>query len=448
MPAPTLPTLDEFRPSTLRGAQGYVRVGQHRSGAWWFLDPQNRPFLLKAVAAVNRLGWSEGRPARGGKYGATVNQLYGSEDPHRFVRSAIQRLRNWNVNTLGAWSAPEFYDQGMFYTELIEFRKVGPSFHSGTALLPDVFDPAWRDAADTWARQLCTPRARSTEFIGYFTDHELGWAQPRPEWVSGVVPADPEKEKPSLLQICLSLEPSFRAYHAAWEFVLAPRQTSLEKLSADWGFQIAHREVIRQMTINEQPILTPGYLYDQRQFSREFAHRYFSTCASVIRAYDPNHLILGCRFSEPPGNAVLRKCTQPFVDVVSVRPERESWDRTVQTCSALQGMPVLLTSLNWADPTFARTPMKREARRLTSVERMLGKARTYLERTVVQRGSVGFEWSAWADADEDAAPFGQGLVHVDDHEAREHTELLADLNARAEALRVKGRGAAPAAQGS
>jgi hypothetical protein len=41
----------------------------------------------------------------------------------------------------------------------------------------------------------------------------------------------------------------------------------------------------------------------------------------------------------------------------------------------------------------------------------------------------------FAEADGDAAPFGTGLVHLDESEAREHTELLADLNARAEVKR-------------
>jgi hypothetical protein len=348
-------------------------------------------------------------------------------------------LRSWNLNTLGAWASPDFFDQGMAYTELVDFRRVGPSFHSGAALLPDVFDPAWRDAADAWARQICLPRAHSQELIGYFTDHELGWAQPRPERQAGIVPADARDERPSLLQICLSLEPSFRAYHAAWEFVLAPRRGSLEQLATDWALELPNREAIRQLTHDEKPLLSAGYLHDQKRFSREVARRYFSTCAAVIRAYDPNHLILGCRFAEYPGAAVLKECVAPNVDVVSIRPERELWDRTASACATANGMPVMLTEVSWADVSFARTPMKREVRRLTAVERMLMKGRAYLERAIEHRSVVGYEWARWADAEEDAPPFGRGLVHVDDREAREHTELLADLSQRAEMLRRRAK---------
>ncbi len=431
-------TVDDFKPGAWRGTPGFFRLGQTRNGQWWLIDPHDRPFFARAVGGVNRSGWADGRPSRPGRYANAVAQLYGPNESDAFARSALQRLRKWNVNTLGAWSAPEFHDLEVPYAELIEFRKVGPSFHAGEALLPDVFDPAWRDAADVWARQICEPKRESPELIGYYTDHALGWAAPL-ENATGVVPADPKSERPTLLQVCLSLEPSFRAYHAAWEFVLAPRGGEIEKLANDWQTPIGNREVLRQMTHEEKALRSPGYLHDAKRFLREFARRYFSISASVIRTYDQNHLILGCRFAEFPGHSVLAECIQPHVDVVSISPERENWDRVAQSCFSANGLPVILTEVSWADAVFARMPMKREVRRLTSVERMLSKGRNYLEKVITHRAVVGYEWARWVDGEDDEPPFGRGLVHTDDREAREHTELLADLNARAESLRIKAR---------
>jgi hypothetical protein len=431
------PSLDDFKPATLRGSRGFFRVGQTKHGQWWFLDAHDRAIFSKAVAAVSRTGWAEGRSSKPGVYTETVNALYGVGEPDRFVRSVVQRMRDWRLNTLGAWTSPEFYDQGVYYTELIEFRKVGPSFHYGGALLPDVFDPAWRDAADAWAKQICQPRKDSTELVGYFTDHELEWAQPVADLGPAAADRESKKERPALLQLCLSLEPTYRAYHAAWEFVLAHRQGELERLSKEWGLALQSREVVRQMTHAEQPIKGEAFQRDQRRFTREFARRYFSTCSSVIRAYDPNHLILGCRFGEFPGGVVLSEAIHGNVDVVSIKPQREHWERTAQACFSANGMPVLLTELSWADPVFARTPIKRETRRLTSVERMLAKGRVGLEKVFGHRAIVGYEWARWVDSDSDEPPFGGGLVHVNDREATEHTELLTDLNARAEILRAR-----------
>jgi len=41
--------------------------------------------------------------------------------------------------------------------------------------------------------------------------------------------------RPSLLQICLSLEPSFPAYHAAWEFTLAAHGGELAAMARACG---------------------------------------------------------------------------------------------------------------------------------------------------------------------------------------------------------------------
>ena len=48
---------------------------------------------------------------------------------------------------------------------------------------------------------------------------------------------------------------------------------------------------------------------------------------------------------------------------------------------------------------------------------------------------VGYAWSRWRDGAGEQPPFAGGLVHLNDAEAREHTELLADVNARVQTLR-------------
>jgi agarase len=242
-----------------------------------------------------------------------------------------------------------------------------------------------------------------------------------------------------LLQICLSLEPSQRAYHAAWEFVLATRRGDLSMVARDWAVELPNKETLRQLTHREEALTSAGYLRDQRLFAREFARRYFATSAAAIRAQDPDHLILGCRFSQPPGSVVMAECVYPNVDVVSARPGGEFWEKTAHACHSVRGMPVLLVEAGWTGEAFTRAPQTRDPRGLTTVERMLKKGRSALERVCAQRAVVGYEWAAWADGETDLPPFGRGLVHVDDREAREHTELLSDLNARAERLRMKVR---------
>ena len=442
-----IPSLEDFRPDSLRGTPGFFRVGQAREGHWWLVDPLGHAFFSKGVAGVNRSGRTDGRLPMPGPYAATVLSRQGG-DVNGFLRGAIQRLRNWHFNTLGAWAEPALSEQGMYYTEALELGECGPVIHSAGARVPDVFDPAWREAVERQAAELCAPHRGTRELIGYYTDHALNWAQPRAEMAgndlgartAAVFPGEgAEPERPSLLQICLSLEPSYRAYHAAWEFVLATRRGDLAALARDWKIELPNKETLRQLTQREAALVSPGYLRDQRLFSREFARRYFATSAAAIRAHDPDHLILGCRFQQAPGEVVLAECVYPNVDVVSARPAGEVWEKTAQACHAVRAMPVLLVEAGWNGEAFTRPSATREARGVTTVERMLKKGRAALERVCAQRAVVGYEWVAWADAEGDEPPFGRGLVHLDDREAREHTELLSDLNARAERLRARLR---------
>jgi hypothetical protein len=427
-----------FKPETLRGAPGFVRVGKTRAGQWWFLDPHDRPFFSCGVASVNRSGRAGGRSAQPGPYTAAVDRLHGVEDPRKFADAVLRRLRAWHVNTLGAWTTPEFFDRGMYYTEILEFRKIAPetTIRLGGASVPDVFDPKWAGACDQWAAAICLPRRESRELLGYFTDHELGWAQPAPAAParSGRPAAKPAR--PSLLQICLSLEPGFAAYHAAWEFVLAAHGGGLEALAKAWDIALPNKEALRQLTRGDTPLLGEGYRQDHERFTREFARRYFAVCAAAIRKYDTNHLILGCRFAGPPGAAVLAECVYPQVDVLSAHEGREMPGERLDEYGRAGAMPVLLSEFSWTGDSFTRRAATGDLHGLTGVERMLARGRAALERTVAHPAVVGYAWQRWADTPDDQPPFGGGLVHIDDREAREHTELLSDLNARAVNLRL------------
>ena len=66
---------------------------------------------------------------------------------------------------------------------------------------------------------------------------------------------------------------------------------------------------------------------------------------------------------------------------------------------------------------------------------MLRRGRVALERAARNPAVVGYAWSRWRDEAGEQPPFAGGLVHGNDAEAREHTELLADLNTRLTALR-------------
>lgn len=414
-----------FRPESLRGRAGFFRVGQNAAGQWWLLDPHDLPFFATAVAAVNCHGRASPPTGVRGAYAQAVEAVHGYEDPSGFARAALQRLRNWHVNTLGPWAEPALATAGLGVTAMADFTGADrPVIHQHGVRLPDVFDPGWPAACDARAEEMAAPWAGRVDFIGHYTDDALGWGEVR-------------TGRLSLLQICLSLEPGFSAYHAAWEFVLAAHAGDLAALGREWGVDLPNREVVRQRTQAEHPLATAGYLRDHERFTREFARRYFTVTSAALRRHDPDHLVLGCRFSQPPGAAVLAECAYPVVDVVSWQCHGPEFAGQAGGYAAT-GMPLWLTAVGLTNDRFRTAAFKTQTGP-TRLERMLRAGRRVLTAACVHPAVVGYEWARWADEADELPPFGAGLVHVDDHEAVEHTELVAQINARAERVRRRSR---------
>ncbi|MDO8544266.1 MAG: hypothetical protein Q7S40_27825 [Opitutaceae bacterium] len=388
-----------FRPGSCRGGEGFFRVAQDDDDRWWLLDPEGRSFFCRAVNGVN-----VARPL----------------DDTPLPRDSAARLRGWGFSALGTDCDDAALMDGFPVLATIQFSAAGPLIVAPGARLPDVFDADWPRLATARAAEICTPQTANRQLLGWVTDSAAAWAQP-----AGT-------GKPSLLQLCLSLEPNFAAYHAAWEFVLALHGGRLELLARAWGIALPNKEMVREMTRSDSGIATRGYLRDEARWTREYARRYFTTTANAIRSADPNHLVLGCRFGGGPGQGaavaganVLAECVYPAVDI-AMPPWRE--------LPAGAAMPVLAADVDWTEGDFQRTATARD-RRLTSVERMLRRARLALERLAAHPAVTGYIWREWVDSPADQPPFGRGLVHLNGRDAREHTELLADFNHRAEAIR-------------
>ncbi len=385
-----------FHAGTVRGVEGFFRVGQDAARRWWLIDPEGAAFFCKGVHGVRAAG-----------------EIVDSALP---VDSAA-RLREWNFNAVGLVHGAVGRDDGLPFLASVEFCRAGPVVSAAGARLPDVFDPEWPRRAKAHALAQCAPLAECRELIGWVTDDRPGWAQPS---LAG---------RPSLLQICLSLEPSFAAYHAAWEFVLALHGGRLDTLARSWAVALPNKEVVRELTRAEEGLGTRGYLRDEARWTREFARRYFTSTAAAVRAADPHHLVLGCRFDGLAGAHVLPECTFPAVDVAM-----PDW-RELPPASAVAPQPILAGDVSWATPEFIKLPAAARMLRLTSVEWMLRRGRSTLERVTRHPAVVGYAWSQWQDEPGEQPPFARGLVHINGAEAREHTELLTQFNRRADSIR-------------
>ncbi len=421
-----VPELSDFLPGAWRGSEGRFRIGKTRAGVWWLVSPDGQPVFLRAVAGVNRHGRAGPPPERPGPYALTVRKLFGAPSQtfgSGWARSAATRLHTWGVDTVGPWAEAELGKHGFHFTALADFiRAAVPTLHGPGLRLPDVFDSRWPEAAHAQAAAVCSPWADTDALIGWFTDDGLGWGAESPDGLSA-------------FQLCLGSEPSFAAYHAAWEFALAAHGGSLDATFRDWGLERAQRERLRQFTRAELPVPGPAFAEDSASFAAELARRYFTITGAALRAADPGRLSLGCRFASTPPSAVRAAAAAGGSDALSwrLRPDTSF----ARQSAAHDDGPAWITGGGLGHADFHRLPL-RSGTGPTRLERLLRANREGLIAACRSPRTIGIEWAHWADAADETPPFGAGLVHADDHEAHEHTEMLAHVHRRAAALHAGG----------
>lgn len=432
-----------LNPDTIVGQQGFFRVGKSVKDRWWLIDPNGQPFFYRGVTSVG-----DGRGifptiSPESEYTEILQQKYG-KDEAEFRADTFKRLREWQFNAVGAWTASDFWDTEMPYTIVLDFVKTESKIREKAygVKVPDVFDPQWVEEIDAKAKELILPRRDSPLLVGYFTDNELGFGD-----IESVDRRSRYKStdlfvnnlKPSLLQVCLSLDPNRPAYEAAWNFVLERHGNSEAQVFADWRLNNFNRDTLKRFTQRRTAIVSRPFLADHREFLHLFAQKYFETTAQVIRRYDPNHLILGCRFGGPPSLAVLSAMQPEWVDVVSANNYRLNMYERLDIYARATGLPLLLTEFSWGHNTFANQPLPNEPNGgLSLTDRMIRNGEQVLAKAITHPAVIGYTWYRWVDQPTGQPPYippvSLGLVTLKDQPNRYNTEAIARINAKAEAI--------------
>ena len=261
-----------FACSVACGADGFWRVRQDGEGRWWAVSPQGRDTFLSGVDHVSFIGHPcEKTGTR--RYLETNRRKYGTKE--KWAEATGKRLSEWGFNMLGAGCDPLLRTDDRAYTVYLDIGgqlahraaahaiRHNPHGNPGEGF-PDVFDPAWETECRRVAQEKCAPLKDDADLFGYFIDNELAWWGRAVEFDSAVGLFD-----------CAASLPSGR---------------------------VARCEA-------------KG---DKTEFLRRVAERYFSVAVDAIRAADPNHLVLGCRFAGLGGaNRVVWETAGKFCDVVT-----------------------------------------------------------------------------------------------------------------------------------
>ena len=302
------PALDEYGawPQAWGRKTGFFGIEKVRD-RWWFVAPTGNVFLSKSVDLVT---------------------LAPDERPEQ-VRD---RLLGWGFNTVGPGCPEAIRGGGLAYTVLLNLST--PTIEAGAVVpgrnFPDVFDPRFERIANEIAGNICPLHDTNPWLLGYFTDDGLDWRADGPgDLINGflAMPAQSPGKQALVAEMKRVYGGDVKRFNTAWGLTLG----SLDELS-------------------QRTELKPGPRFQGFAVSRDrsallalIAGRYFDVASAAIRSHDPNHLILGCRFSEPPGPDVLA-AMRGKMDVVSVTgPDVDA--RVLVQMYADSGLPLLVTPL-------------------------------------------------------------------------------------------------------
>jgi len=396
------------RSAAISPATGWFRTARE-DGRWWLVDPAGRRFLS---IGVNHVSYAADmiRGTDRSPYREAVSQKYGP--PPEWADPTIKRLKGWGFNTIGAWSDPITWRQQMPYTVILDFaRQV--KWQEGQQF-PDVFSPDFAQAARRTARRVCRPLADDPWLIGYFTDNELHWG---PDW----------RTSDSLFAEFLKFPDPSPGRRAVLNF-LARRYLTIDQLNEDWGAQYESFAQIGRLPQVGAHIPQD----DEDGFLLLVADRYFTLTQEAIRAADPNHLILGCRFAGAAPKPVL-EAMKDHVDVVSlnhydVHPPRAA----LRDIHRLTGCPVILTEFSYRGRDSG-LPNTRGAGVVvdTQQDRAESFAR-YVQELIALPMVVGYHWFEHADEPAEGRFDGEdsnyGLVNLQDEPYPALVETMSRIN--------------------
>jgi hypothetical protein len=238
-----------------------------RDKRWWFVDPLGYPFISVGMNTVNLELFKNANESA---------QLLSTEAKAGLT---LDLLRQYSFNTVGRWSDIESLNQAksrMPYTTTQSFmgiyRNKRPAVHGGRGYINQtipVFDEAFVEFADEYAKRKVAPLKDDPWVLGHYTDNEL-------------------PIRPDALKLYLALP------------------------SADRG----HQEAVRWLARRKRK---PGnYSKDDNDaFVEHVALTYYTVVANALRKHDPNHLVIGSRQHGRTITKPLFRGSRPL-DVVSI----------------------------------------------------------------------------------------------------------------------------------
>lgn len=247
---------------------------------WNVIDPLGRGFVPLGVDHCS--WWGMQCQALGyAPYGKFCREKYGKKD--RWVEETYARLKSWGFNTLGGGDWEAFGRRGLLHTVFLEIGKrhcrgsadwiIAEDLDAPGTAFPNVFHPDFAAECDRVSAELCAPQKDDPLLLGYFLDNELAW------WGSNDAARDV-----GLFDVVAKMSAAHSARKALDTY-------------------LGGREATREVKLG---------------FLKLVAERYFRISVEAVKRYDPNHMVLGCRFAGLNGaHPVVWAAAGKYCDIVT-----------------------------------------------------------------------------------------------------------------------------------
>jgi hypothetical protein len=412
--------------ATMARGTGYFATARE-GDRWWLVDPEGKPFYDIGTDHITYRGHpceKLGYPP----FSRTTAARYGSEEA--WARTATDRLKSWNFNVVAAGHAPSVRHRGLAH---ILFASFGSGFARREWIcepihwtgFPNVFSPDWPRYCRVVARRMAAESRDDPWCLGTFLDNELEWYGKRGQLVDEVFGRGADHTaKRALLD---------------W---LKQRYGGLAGLNAALGTRFGDETAfLAGTTVPQGPKLAEV----RSEFLKVIAERYFSVACAALRAADPQHLVLGCRFAgQAPEEIIPLAGRYNDVFTINIYPWIDLGTGKVRDAAArlaryyqLAGKPMIITE--WSFPALdAGLPCRHGAG--MRVDTQAQKARCYqlfAELLADLPFMVGYHYFEYLDepAEGISSTFPEdsnyGLVNIKDEPYPELTALATTVNAAA-----------------
>ena len=370
-------------------ATGYFRTEKYK-GRWWFVDPEGRLFFSHGANSIgfeqptslkdreSLFTWIPSEPEIGeARTENTINfmvanlhRTFGPDWRPKAYERVHARMRQWGMNTIGAWSAPELYKNAKTpYTPILHVWRGGKPLGKN---VPDPFSAEFEKRVEEGLLAFQPSVGSDPWCLGVFIDNELTWYE---NIVGNALAGDAEM-------------PARKAVvHALQE-----KYATIEKLNAAWGTQYESWE-----TLKATPADSAGFTEDRKTLERLIGSRYYKVCHDMMRKILPNHLYLGSRIHKAPP-AILEESAR-YCDVFSVNRYM-----SLPAAGVPKGFdtPALIAEFHFGAPDRGVPGVG-----LTFVGDQLQRSRAYAAYVldaVIQPDIIGTHWFAYPDQSAAARP--------------------------------------------